>query len=131
MWVKVAMMHFVGCAEWWLQSMERRLGQLSWEEFCGLIHECFDCEQHESLIRQLFHIRQSGLVTEYVEQFTSLVDKLIAYESRTDHLYYTMCFIEGLKHDIKLIIMVQQPQNLDTTYVLALVQEEALDSTRH
>jgi hypothetical protein len=40
MWVKVAMMHFVGCAEWWLQSMERRLGQLSWEEFCGLIHEC-------------------------------------------------------------------------------------------
>lgn len=70
-------------------------------------------------------------MAEYVEQFTSLVDKLVAYESRTDHLYYTMCFIEGLKHDIKSIIMVQQPQNLDTACALALVKEEALDSTRH
>jgi hypothetical protein len=42
-----------------------------------------------------------------------------------------MCFIEGLKHDIKSIIMVQQPQNLDTACALALVQEEALDSTQH
>jgi hypothetical protein len=123
-------MHFEGKAHRWLQSVERKLRYMSWEEFCGLIHDRFGKEQHESLIRQLFHIRQSGSVADYVEQFASLVDELAAYESRTDPLYYTMRFIDGLKHEIKTVIMVQRPPNLDAACALALVQEEALESTR-
>jgi hypothetical protein len=69
-------------------------------------------------------------VSEYVEQFTALADELAAYESRTDPLYYTMWFIDDLKHDIKFVIMVQRPTSLDSACALALVQEEALDSTR-
>lgn len=130
MWVKVATMHFEGRAARWLQSVERRLCHFSWEEFCSLVHDRFGREQHESLIRQLFHIRQSGPVSDYVEQFASLIDELAAYESRTDPLYYTMCFVDGLKHEIKSVVMVQRPQNLDVACALALVQEEALDSTR-
>jgi hypothetical protein len=57
MWVKVASMHFEGKAHCWLQSVERQLRFMSREEFCELIHERFCREQHESLIRQLFHIR--------------------------------------------------------------------------
>jgi hypothetical protein len=34
----------VGRAECWLQLVERSLRQLSWEEFCSLIHERFDRE---------------------------------------------------------------------------------------
>lgn len=130
MWVKVATMHFEGRAARWLQAVERSLGQVSWEEFCNLVHERFGREQHESLIRQLFHIKQLGSVSDYVEQFASLVDELAAYESRTDPLYYTMRFVDGLKHEIKTVVMVQRPPNLDTACALALVQEEALDSTR-
>lgn len=55
---------------------------------------------------------------------------MLAYESRTDPLYYTMCSVDGLKHDIKTVIMMQRPPNLDTACTLALVQEEALESTR-
>lgn len=94
---------------------------MSWEEFCGLIHDRFGKEQHESLIRQLFHIRQSGSVADYVEQFASRVDELAAYESCTDPLYYTVRFIDGLKHEIKTVIMVQRPPNLDAACALALV----------
>lgn len=130
MWVKVSSMHFVGRAERWLQSVERRLRRFSWEEFCSLIHDRFGREQHETLIRQLFHISQSGSVSDYVEQFASLVDELGAYESRTDPLYYTMRFVDGLKYDIKSVVMVQRPQSLDAACALALVQEEALEPTR-
>jgi hypothetical protein len=42
------------------------------------LHDRFGREQHESLIRQLFHIKQVGSVTEYVEHFASLVDELTA-----------------------------------------------------
>lgn len=55
-------MHFEGLAARWLQSAERRLKTATWAMFCGWIHERFGREQHESLIRLLFRIRQSGSV---------------------------------------------------------------------
>lgn len=126
MWIRVATMHFSGRAKGWLQSVGRRVPFWSWSEFCGHIHNRFGRDQHESLIRQLFHIRQSGSVADYVERFSILVDHLSAYQEHTDPLYYTMRFIDGLHDDIKSVIMVQRPSTLDTACSLALVQEEAL-----
>jgi hypothetical protein len=65
MWVRVASMHVEGSAAHWLQSVERCLCTTGWDEFCALLHDRFSCDQHEPLIRQLFHIRQGGSVDEY------------------------------------------------------------------
>jgi len=81
-------------------------------------------------IRQLFHIRQTGSVAEYVQCFAELVDQWSAYTSTTDPLYYTLRFIDGLRDDIKSVVLVQRPQDLDTACVLAALQEEVGDSTR-
>jgi hypothetical protein len=63
-------------------------------------------------------------VFEYVEQFAELVDQLTAYRHATDQLYFTMHFIDGLKNEIRAIVLVQRPKDLDTTYTLSLLQEE-------
>jgi hypothetical protein len=42
-----------------------------------------------------------------------------------------MKFIDGLCDDIKSIILVQRPSNLDTACALALLPEEADSSKRH
>ena len=42
----------------------------------------------------------------------------------------TMRFIDGLKQEIKSVIMVQRHPNLDTSCAFTLVQEEAKESTR-
>lgn len=60
-----------------------------------------------------------------------LVDELAAYESRTDPIYYTIWFVDELKHEIKFVVMVQCPPNLDAASALALVQEEAFNLTHH
>jgi hypothetical protein len=73
-WVRVASMHMEGVAARWLQSTERQVKSATWDVFCSLIHDCFGRDQHEVLICQLFHIRQKGTVTEYVEEFSALVD---------------------------------------------------------
>jgi hypothetical protein len=65
--VRVASMLVEGLTTRWLQSVERRLRTTGWNEFCALVHDRFSHDQHESLIRQLFHIRQGGSVAEYVE----------------------------------------------------------------
>lgn len=68
-----------------------------------------------------------GSAAEYIEQFSVLVDHLPAYETNTDPLYHTMCFIDGLRSDIKYVIMVHRPSTLDTACALALVLEEDVD----
>jgi hypothetical protein len=101
---------------------------MDWEEFCVLVHERFGRDQHESLIHQLFHIRQSGSVVEYVEHFSSLVDQLSAYEASTNPLYYAMRFVDELRDEIKSMVMIQRPSTLDLACALALVHEEVADS---
>jgi hypothetical protein len=47
-----------------------------------------------------------GLVQEYIDKFSELVDQLVAYEHRSDHRYFATRFVDGLKHDIKSIVLV-------------------------
>lgn len=61
-WVKAATMHFEGVAARWWQSIESRVASMSWRQFCQAIHDRFGREQHELVIRKLFHIRQTSTV---------------------------------------------------------------------
>jgi hypothetical protein len=54
-------------------------------------------------------MKQSGPVSDYIDQFAQLFDQLKAYQPVIDPLYYTMKFIDGLKHDIKSIVIIQRP----------------------
>jgi hypothetical protein len=127
LWIKVASMHLEGAAAHWFQSTKWRLCQASWDSFCTLIHDCFGRDQHEALIHQLFHISQTGIVADYVERFSALVDQLAAYESESNPLYYATRFLDGLRDDIKSVVMIEHPLSLDTACALVLVQEEAAD----
>jgi hypothetical protein len=60
-----------------------------WSELYSWIHKRFGRDEHEILVRQLFCIRQSGSVPEYIEKFSELVDQLQVYNRSTNPLYYT------------------------------------------
>jgi hypothetical protein len=49
----------------------------------------------------------------------------MAYEHSSDSRYYTTRFVDSLKDDVKAIVLVQHPVDLDTAATLALLQEEA------
>uniref|UniRef100_A0A0A9AK33 Retrotransposon gag domain-containing protein n=1 Tax=Arundo donax TaxID=35708 RepID=A0A0A9AK33_ARUDO len=68
MWIKVASMHFIAASASWLQSVEKKTKTMSWPQFCRIILDRFGRDQHEVLIRQLFHIKQSGPISEYIEK---------------------------------------------------------------
>jgi hypothetical protein len=124
LWVKVAGMHFNGAAKRWIQSLEHPTHQIPWPEFCSMLLERFARDQHESLIRQLFHIHQTSTVVDYVERYSTLFDQLKVYTPKPDMRYYTARFIDGLLYDIRVVVAMHRPQNLDTAYSLALLQEE-------
>jgi hypothetical protein len=70
-----------------------------------MVLDRFGKDQHAILVRQLFHIKQTSSV-EYIEKFAGLVDELTAYESKPDPLHYTMCFIDGLRDDIRVVVLI-------------------------
>lgn len=45
----------------------------------------------------MFCIAQDSMVADYVEHFAELYDQLPSYEEMPGSLYYTTCFIDGLK----------------------------------
>lgn len=120
-------MNFKGAAACWTQSVAQRLKQASWSKFSTMLTDHFSRDHQENLICQLFHIHQSGTVADYVDRFTELVDQLVAYDHTTDPLYYTTCFIDGLRNDIRLIVLVSVPL---LWILLAPLQEEVAEPTR-
>jgi hypothetical protein len=69
-------------------------------------------------------------MVEYVDQFSELIDKLASYESGTNQLYYAMRFVDGLREDIKSMVIIQHPSTIDSSCSLPLVQEEAMESSK-
>ena len=130
MWVRVATMQFTGVAKRWIQSIAHRLEHIGWQDFCAMVRERFCHDQHELLIRQLFHIKQTTSVQEYVDQFVDLIEQLSAFTPNPDTLSYTTRFIDGLRDDIRSVVLVQRPTDLDAACSLALLQEEAVEPTR-
>lgn len=124
LWVRVAGMHFNGAAKRWIQSLDRPSHLIPWTEFCQLLLDRFARNQHETFLRQMFHISQSTTVIDYVERFSSLVDQLKAYTKTPDMHTYVTRFVDGLRSDIRVVVAMQRPPNLDTAYSLALLQEE-------
>jgi len=123
----VATMHISGPAARWWQSVESCLSHASWKTFRTHLLDRFGKDEHDLLIRKLFHIKQTGTVAEYISQFTVLVDQLAAYESTADCKYYTMRFIDGLRPEFRSTVLLHRPRDLDTACALASLQDEVGD----
>lgn len=124
LWIAVASMQFEGAAARWLSSVQHKFVRSSWEEFCAAVLGRFGRNQHQSLVRKLYRLRQTGSVEDYVSQFSELMDQLTAYEPEPDMLHYTTRFMDGLKPSVRMTVAVQRPADLDTAYSIAAVHEE-------
>jgi transposase InsO family protein len=131
MWVRVARGHMAETAELWLQSVEDTVRTASWRTFCLMVLERFGKDHHELLIRQLFNIHMSGTVSEYITEYTKIVEQLIAYGKHTDPIYFAMRFVDGLRDDIRQAVHMHRPSTLDSACSLALLQEEMAESGKH
>jgi hypothetical protein len=129
MWIRMAVMHFEGSALYWLQSMEARTREMNWGELCLALITRFGRDQHNLLIRQFYHIHQTGSVSDYIEQFDILLHQLLAHENQLTSTMVTARFVDGLRDEIKMVVIIQRHVDLDTTCSLALLQEEVMTST--
>jgi hypothetical protein len=126
-WVPMSILHFSGSAGIWLQSVRRKITVLDWISFTSLLSTRFGRDRHQLLIRQFYTIKQTSSVAEYIERFDVLMNHLVSYSDTTHPFYFLTRFIEGLRADIRAVVMVQRPTDLDTACSLALLQEEVAE----
>lgn len=127
--MKVATLNFVGNAAYWLQSVRNQLIGVTWFDLCDRVCALFTKDRQETLVRQWFHIRQTGSVSEYVK-FDCLMHQLLAYEQIVPPVFFVQKFIDGLKDEVRRVVIVQRPQDMDAASSLALLQEEAIEGVK-
>lgn len=120
----VAVMHFGGSTAFWLQSMDPTIEQITWREFCLAVCARFEHDHHNHLIRQFFHIKQTTIVTEYVELFDTLMHQILAHDPTFSMTTIVNRFVDGLRADIKAIVFIQRPLDLDNVVSLVILQDE-------
>ncbi|XP_062187935.1 uncharacterized protein LOC133891241 [Phragmites australis] len=131
LWVRLATMHLDGTAAFWFQSVDIQVAGLNWKDFCHAVCIRFERDHYNQLIRQFFHIKQLGSVVEYIEKFDELVHQLLAHDASLSTAVITNRFIDGLKEEVRAVVLIQRPHDLDTASSVALLQEEILSgSTR-
>jgi hypothetical protein len=120
-------LHFKGPVGIWLQAVHKRLQGLDWIPFTSLLCTRFGRDRHQLLIRQFYVIKQITTVADYIERFDILMNHLMSYHEDTHPYYFLTRFIEGLRQDIRAVVMIQRPADLDSACSLALLQEEVCE----
>ena len=75
-------------------------------------------------------MRQTNTVADYIERFEAIINHLNSYSESIHPYYFLTRFVEGLRQDIRAVVMVQRPPNLDTACALAQLQEEVAAGAR-
>ena len=72
-------------------------------------------------------IRQVDILSKYIEKFDDLVHQILAHDSKFSSATITNWLIDGLKDEIKVVVLVHRSSILDTS--IALLHEETFKDT--
>eukprot|EP00253_Pinus_taeda_P027980 PITA_27980 len=89
--------------QWWEWHRRCNAPFLTWDKFKKSLTDRFD--QESSFLGRLTKLRQTGIVDEYITTFEAF-----AFRTRgLSDVFYTECFISGLKEAIKAHIQLHHP----------------------
>jgi hypothetical protein len=97
---------------------------MSWEEFADAVCAKFGREEFQGLVRQFNKLRQTGSVTSYAERFNELMHQLHVHHPSWNPEFFVTQFLEGLKPEIRAVVLLHHPSDMDTAVDLSCLQEE-------
>ena len=81
-------------------------------------------------LRQFRLLKQTGTVHEYMLQFEEIMHHLLVHNPAFDTVFFTTQFLEGLKHEIHVGVLLHQPKDLDSACSVASLQEQVLEEVQ-
>jgi hypothetical protein len=127
---RFAALNFSGPAEAWLQTYELRGRVTSWEMLHTAVCDRFYKNQYQLHMKQLDNLKQTASVADYHAKFDQLAHNIMLYNPNYDDTFLVVRFLSCLKDEIRALIALHRPKDVDTASALALLQEEELESRR-
>ncbi|XP_027178065.1 uncharacterized protein LOC113777230 [Coffea eugenioides] len=123
--VEVIEMYLERKADNWLQGIKLEKPRMTWKIFAELLYKRFDNRNGRDVVEKFNKLRKSGKVEEYQEKFEEFKTLMIVKNPHLDEEYF-VCFISGLKDEVKIMIKMLKPTTLSEAFDLAALQEKAL-----
>lgn len=127
---RFAALNFKGAAASWLQTVQKRGRILDWEVLSPMGLAKFDRYQYPLMLTQFEQLKQTGSVVDYQREFEGLAHGLLLYNNNYDDTYFVTQFVARLKDEIRWVIALHRPNDVDTASALALLQEEELNCSK-
>jgi hypothetical protein len=80
------------------------------------------------IAKQLDSLRQTGLVDDYYTRFVELSHHIQLYNQAYDHVFFVTRFLNGIRDEIRSVITLHCPKDVETACALALLQETELEN---
>jgi hypothetical protein len=127
---KYATLNFTDKAALWLETIEAKGRIERWVDLCHIVFDRWDKDHHSITMRHILAIRQIGSVADYIESLDDLRHQILLHDPSTSDVFFVSRFLEGLKDDIRSIIALHRPFDMDIVSSLAMMQEEENENGR-
>lgn len=127
-WVTAASMHMDDNASKWLQMHKLTHDLDSWTEFISAVEDHFGSYDYRDAIGELVSLTQDGTLEDYISAFVDLQYQVTMHNTGFDQVYFVTQFIKGLKHELRMGVQSQVPQDMKRAIMLAKVQQQVLES---
>ena len=97
----------------------------------SLVDVQFGHNEFNVLLRQLIHLRLTKSVVEYTSRFDEMVHSLLAHSISWDPAMFPSCYVDGLKDEIHVVVIVHNPKDFDTAISLTYIKKEAPKILKH
>jgi hypothetical protein len=91
-----------------------------------MVVDRFDRDHFNQFIRKFFHVQQTNTVLEYISLFDELRHQMLAHDPHVNPAILTGKFIDGLKPEIRAVVILHRPKDLDSESSLAVIHEEIM-----
>jgi hypothetical protein len=81
-------------------------------------------------MRQILNIHQTDTVENYTEKFNHLCHQILLHDPNTSEVFFVERYIAGLSDEIRSVVLLRMPEDVDTASMLALLQETEQENIR-
>jgi hypothetical protein len=127
---RYATLNFSGRAALWLEMIEVSGRIEEWATLCHLVFQWWDRDQHHTFMRQILALQQTGSVAEYIEKFEDLRHQVLLHDPSPSSVFFVAHFLDGLRDDIRSVLSIHHPQDMETICALVLMQEEEVEGSK-
>jgi hypothetical protein len=115
----------------WFQVYKHSAGVHSWEHFVISVSREFEENTHRVKTKELLHLKQSGSVLEYKQQFDQLVYHIRLYDHNISETMLVSQFLLGLREDLRTSVEMHLPKIVSQAATLAEIQDHLSGKIKH